>query len=310
MKIVYMGTPDFAVGPLEALLKAGHEVIAAVTQPDKPKGRGKAVQMPPVKETALACGIPVWQPVRVKEPEFISLLQEADPDVIVVAAFGQLLSAEILSLPRYGCLNIHASLLPRYRGAAPIQWAVINGDRKTGVTIMQMDEGLDTGDMLLKEEVEIASGETAGTLFDKVSAAGSSLIVKALDALEKGELVPQPQEGESCYAPMLDKTMGKIDWNRPAQETERLIRGLNPWPSAYSRLQGKMVKIWQAVPEEDSCPQMKPGQICRVTKHDFSVKTGSGLLRITSLQPEGKKRMDADAFLRGYPLTEGLYFED
>ena len=310
MKIVYMGTPNFAVGPLEALRKAGFEIAAAVTQPDKPKGRGKAVQMPPVKEKALEYGIPVYQPRRVKDSEFTAVLHSIAPDVIVVAAFGQLLSGEILRIPRYGCLNIHASLLPRYRGAAPIQWAVINGEEKTGVTIMQMDEGLDTGDMLLKEEVAIAPDETGGSLHDKLSALGADLIVQALNRLEKGELIPVPQTGESCYASMLEKSMGKIDWNRPAAEIERLIRGMDPWPSAYSRLQGKMIKIWKAVVEPDSCPDSYPGQICAVTKHDFSVKTGSGLLRVTCLQPEGKKRMDADAFLRGYPLTEGLCFKD
>lgn len=310
MKMIYMGTPDFAVGPLTALIEAGHQVTAVITQPDKPKGRGKSVRMTPVKEAALAHGIPVYQPQKVKEPEFVETLRGMEADVIVVAAFGQLLPKEILHMPRFGCLNIHASLLPCYRGAAPIQWAVIDGKEKTGVTIMQMDEGLDTGDMLLVKEVPVSPGETGGSLFDKLSEAGSALIVEALKALEGPGLTPVPQTGESCYAPVLTKAMGKIDWNRSAVEIERLIRGLNPWPSAYSRLNGKMLKIWAARPVEEAVPEFLPGQIVRVNRREFGVKTGDGILYITELQSEGKKRMEADAFLRGYPLEEGMRFED
>lgn len=311
MKMIYMGTPDFAVGPLEALIAAGHQVTAVVTQPDKPKGRGKSVQMTPVKEAALAHDIPVYQPQKVKEPSFVEMLGTLEAEVIVVAAFGQLLPKEILQMPRFGCLNIHASLLPCYRGAAPIQWAVIDGKEKTGVTIMQMDEGLDTGDMLLVKEVALSPDETGGSLFDKLGEVGSALIVEAVKALEEGPgLTPVPQTGESCYAPVLTKAMGKIDWNRSAVEIERLIRGLNPWPSAYSRLNGKMLKIWAARPSEEDAPAFLPGQIVQVSRHEFGVKTGDGVLLITELQPEGKKRMDADAFLRGYPLEEGMRFED
>lgn len=310
MKMIYMGTPDFAVGPLTALIEAGHQVTAVITQPDKPKGRGKSVRMTPVKEAALAHGIPVYQPRKVKEPSFVETLATLEADVIVVAAFGQLLPKEILHMPRFGCLNIHASLLPCYRGAAPIQWAVIDGKEKTGVTIMRMDEGLDTGDMLLVKEVPVSPGETGGSLFDKLSEAGSALIVEALKALKGSGLTPVPQTGESCYAPVLTKAMGKIDWNRSAVEIERLIRGLNPWPSAYSRLNGKMLKIWAARPAEEAVPEFLPGQIVRVNRREFGVKTGDGILYITELQPEGKKRMEADAFLRGYPLEEGMRFED
>lgn len=310
MKMIYMGTPDFAVGPLEALIAAGHQVTAVVTQPDKPRGRGKSVQMTPVKEAAISHNIPVYQPRSVKETEFVETLRGMEADVIIVAAFGQLLPKEILQMPRFGCLNIHASLLPCYRGAAPIQWAVIDGKEKTGVTIMRMDEGLDTGDMLLVKEVSLSPDETGGSLFDKLSETGSALIVEALKTLEDPGLTPVPQTGESCYAPVLTKAMGKIDWNRSAVEIERLIRGLNPWPSAYSRLNGKMLKIWAARPVEEVVPEFLPGQIVRVSRREFGVKTGDGILYITELQPEGKKRMEADAFLRGYPLEAGMRFED
>ena len=310
MKMIYMGTPDFAVGPLTALIEAGHQVAAVITQPDKPKGRGKAMQMTPVKEAALSHNIAVYQPRSVKDPDFMETLRGIETDVIVVAAFGQLLPKEILHMPRFGCLNIHASLLPCYRGAAPIQWAVIQGREKTGVTIMQMDEGLDTGDMLLIKEVPLSPDETGGSLFDKLSEAGSALIVEALKALEGSGLTPVPQTGESCYAPILTKAMGKIDWNQPAVTIERLIRGLNPWPSAYSRLNGKTLKLWAARPSGEDASPCLPGQIVRVHRREFGVKTGDGILYITELQPEGKKRMDADAFLRGYPLEEGMRFED
>lgn len=310
MKIIYMGTPDFAVGPLRALTAAGHRITGVVTQPDQPKGRGKAMRMPPVKEAALAYGIPVYQPVSVKDPAFVEMLRGLEADVIVVAAFGQLLPPEVLHMPRYGCLNIHASLLPRYRGAAPIQWAVLDGVETTGVTIMQMDEGLDTGDILLVKEVAVSPQETGGSLFEKMSGAGAGLIVEALKKLEAGGLKAVPQTGESSYAAMLTKAIGNIDWSRSAPEIERMIRGLNPWPGAYTHLDGKLVKLWAAVPEPDAEEKKVPGQICRVTRRDFSVQTGGGLLRITSLQPEGKKRMEADAFLRGYPLTEQMRFEE
>ena len=310
MKMIYMGTPDFAVGPLTALIEAGHQVAAVITQPDKPKGRGKSMQMTPVKEAALSHNIAVYQPRSVKDPDFMETLRGIEADVIVVAAFGQLLPKEILHMPRFGCLNIHASLLPCYRGAAPIQWAVIDGREKAGVTIMQMDEGLDTGDMLLIKEVPLSPDETGGSLFDKLSEAGSALIVEALKALEGSGLTPVPQTGESCYAPILTKAMGKIDWNQSAVTIERLIRGLNPWPSAYSRLNGKTLKLWAARPSGEDASPCLPGQIVRVNRREFGVKTGDGILYITELQPEGKKRMDADAFLRGYPLEEGMRFED
>lgn len=306
MKLVYMGTPDFAVPPLVSLVEAGHEVAAVVTQPDKPKGRGKAVLMTPVKEKALSYGIPVYQPVRVKkDEEFLKILREIHPDAIVVAAFGQILPKEILELPRYGCVNIHASLLPKYRGAAPIQWAVIDGEKESGITTMMMDVGMDTGDMLERLVVPLDQNETAGSLFDKLSKAGGPLILDTLKKLEEGTAVRtrQPEEGVT-YAGMLDKSFGKIDWSRSAAEIERLIRGLNPWPSAYTKYKEKTMKLW-AADVVDSDDSGNPGQIVRVEKKRFLVQTGNGLLAIKELQLEGKKRMEADAFLRGVSLNEG-----
>ena len=306
MKVIFMVTPEFSVGTLEALIEAGHEIVLAVTQPDKPKGRGKEMQFPPVKECALSHGIPVFQPKKIREPECIEELKKYDADVCVVIAFGQILPKEILQMTPFGCINVHASLLPKYRGAAPIQWAVINGEEVSGVTTMQMDEGLDTGDMLEKTEIVLDAKETGGSLHDKLAAAGACLCVSTLEKLANHELTPEKQ-GESTteYARMLDKKLGRIDWNRPACEIERLIRGLNPWPSAYTDWEGKTMKIWEAdVVHEDS--DKKPGTVVEVTKNGFAVQTGKGLLQVKSLQIPGKKRMEADAFLRGYPLSAGM----
>lgn len=305
MRVIFMGTPDFSVGTLEALIQAGHQVVLAVTQPDKPRGRGGKMQFPPVKETALEHGIPVFQPRKVREPENIEELRKYQADVIVVVAFGQILPREILELTPYGCINVHASLLPSYRGAAPIQWAVINGETVSGVTTMQMDEGLDTGDMLLKTEVPLEPEETGGSLHDKLAAAGASLCVRTLKALEEGTVTPKKQgESPTAYASMLKKEMGEIRWEEPAISIERLIRGLNPWPSAYTGWQDKTMKIWEAeVLEEDS--GQEPGTVVRVDKDGFLVQTGKGLLKVTALQIPGKKRMEADAFLRGYSMEPG-----
>lgn len=317
MKIVYMGTPDFAVAPLEALIKAGHQISAVVTQPDKQKGRGKEVQMTPVKECALKYGIPVFQPVKIKEKEAIKKLKEYSADLFVIAAFGQILSEEILNMPQFGCINIHASLLPAYRGAAPIQWVILNGEAKTGVTIMQMEKGLDTGDMLLKVEIDIDPKETGESLHDKLMEAGARLIVEALPKLERGELVPKKQDDSlSSYAPRLTKAMGLIDWNKEAAEIERLIRGLNSWPSAYTYYNGKTLKIWEAdvipVDNKENSVQtdgennaVRPGTICRIGKDHFDIACGKDLLRIHSLQLEGKKRVSVKDFLLGYQLEPG-----
>ena len=308
MKIIFMGTPDFAVGTLEALIEAGHEVVLAVTQPDKPKGRGKEMQYTPVKECALKHDIPVFQPRRVREEECIEELRKYNADIMVVVAFGQILPKEILEMCTYGCVNVHASLLPKYRGSAPIQWAIIDGEEVTGVTTMQMDEGLDTGDMLLKTEVTIEPKETGGSLFDKLADAGAKLCVETLEALQNKTVTPIPQgETTTAYAKMLDKQLGNIDWNKTAVQIERLIRGLTPWPSAYTNWNEKVMKIWDAeVSDIDAeTEDAKPGTIVKVEKDAFYVQTGEGLLKVCELQIPGKKRMDAGAFLRGYQVKVG-----
>lgn len=314
MRIVFMGTPDFSVPALEALKEGGHEIAAVVTQPDKPKGRGKAVQMTPVKLKALEYGIPVYQPVKVKTPEFTEILKELAPEVIVVIAFGQILSKAILDIPRYGCINIHASLLPKYRGAAPIQWAVIDGEKESGVTTMMMDVGLDTGDMLEKTVVPLADDETGGSLHDKLSQAGGKLILSTLQKLQEGTLerVPQTEEG-TCYARMLSKSMGDIDWSMKAEEIERLIRGLNPWPSAYTSWKDRTLKLWkaQALPADSEEVRIvtaaEPGQVV-MSDRQLIIAAGEGFLSVKELQPEGKKRMDVESFLRGYPVEPGTVF--
>lgn len=302
-----MGTPDFAAAPLEAILKSGkHEVIGVITQPDKPKGRGKSMQFPPVKEMALKYDLPVWQPEHVNDPDMLKILEEAMPDCIVVAAFGQLLKERILNLPKYGCVNIHASLLPKLRGAAPIQWAVINGDKTAGVTTMLMDKGLDTGDMLMKKEIELTEDETGGSLFDRLSECGCELILETLQALEDGNCPRTPQSGESTYAKILSRESGNIDWTMPAKSVECLIRGMNPWPSAFSFLNGKMVKFWSAkVIDTPANANPTPGSICLLGKHSLAVVCGEQSLEILELQIEGKKRMDADAWLRGVRVADG-----
>ena len=305
MRVVFMGTPDFSVPTLEKIIEAGHEVIGVVTQPDKAKGRGKKVLFPPVKETALAHDLPVYQPRRARDPEFIEEMKTLNPDVMVVVAFGQILPKAILDIPKYGCINVHASLLPKYRGAAPIQWAVIRGEKVSGVTTMQMDVGLDTGDMLLKKEVLLDEEETGGSLHDKLSTLGGDLLIETLKKIEAGDIHPEKQDDSQAgeYARMLDKNLGRIDFSLPAVEIERLIRGLNPWPSAFTSYNGKTMKLWKA--KADNCGQGVPGQVIHVDKNSFTVQTGQGTLQILELQMEGKKRMDAGAFLRGCPLETG-----
>lgn len=306
MKIVFMGTPDFSVGALDALVEAGHEIIAVVTQPDKPKGRSGQMQFPPVKECALRHGLTVLQPVKIKTPEWVDKLRELKADVFVVAAFGQILSKEILDMPKYGCINIHASLLPKYRGAAPINWAIINGEKETGVTIMQMNEGVDTGDMLSHVVVPIAPKETAESLFDKLAKAGAELIVETLPKLEAGEIIPVPQdESQSSHVKMMNKSLGKIDWNQDAVVIERLVRGLNSWPSAYTYYQGKSVKLWDCDVVEAAAKAV-PGTIIAVAKDSFDVATENGALRVLELQLEGKKRMDTKSFLLGNQWKTGM----
>ena len=307
MKVIFMGTPDFSVGTLEALIEAGHEVVLAVTQPDKPKGRGKEMQFTPVKECALKYNIPVFQPRRVREVECIEELRKYNADIMVVVAFGQILPKEILEMTPYGCINVHASLLPKYRGAAPIQWSIIDGETVTGVTTMQMDEGLDTGDMLLKTEIPMDEKETGGSLHDKLAAAGAKLCVETLDALLNKAVTPISQgETTTAYAKMLDKQLGNIDWSQSAVAIERLVRGLTPWPSAYTDWNGKVMKIWEAAISIGSETEgAEVGTIVRVDKDAFYVQTGDGVLEVRELQIPGKKRMDAGAFLRGYQVKAG-----
>ena len=304
MKIIFMGTPDFAVGTLRSLAEAGHEITLVVSQPDKPKGRGHAMVPTPVKVVAEELGIPVFQPVKIREAK--DVLEKTEADVCVVAAFGQIIQASILHMKKYGCINVHASLLPKYRGAAPIQWAVIDGEKESGVTIMQMDEGLDTGDMLAKAIVPLDEKETGGSLFDKLSEAGGRLCVETLAKLEKGEIIPEKQgESPTAYASMLDKKMGNIDWNKSAVVIERLVRGLNPWPSAYTHLDGKTLKIWACDVLPQSASKGESGEILEVTKDAIHVQTGDGILVLREIQLAGKARMDAGAFLRGYKVVPG-----
>lgn len=302
MRVVFMGTPDFSVPALENIAKR-YEIVAVVTQQDRPKGRGHKMQYTPVKEKAIELEIPVYQPKRVKDPEFVDILKTLKPDVIVVIAFGQILSKEILELPKYGCINVHASLLPKYRGAAPIQWAVINGDKKSGVTTMYMAEGLDTGDIIDTSEIVLDEKETGGSLFDKLADLGGQLILNTLDKLETGTATRTRQDdARSTYAGKITKELGKIDFTKSAVEIERLIRGLNPWPSAFTYMDDKMLKIWNADVLEETVEE-EPGTITEVNKKFIKVATGEGYLLLKEIQLEGKKRMDVTSFLNGYNFT-------
>ncbi len=304
MRIIFMGTPDFAVGTLEALIAAGHEIALAVTQPDKPQGRKQTLVAPPVKTAALSHGIPVFQPKRVREPSALAELKKYEPELIVVAAFGQILPKELLELPPFGCINVHASLLPKYRGAAPIQWAILNGDAVTGVTIMRMDEGLDTGDMIAKKEVVIDPDETGGTLFDKLAQAGAALCVQTIPAIADGAARYTPQdEAAATKVGQISKKDGLIDFTRSARQIACQVRGLNPWPSAYTYLDGKTLKLWRA--DVRAGGEGAPGTVAFLEKDCFGVQTGDGILVCREVQLEGKKRMDAGAFLRGNPLKTG-----
>ena len=307
MRIVFMGTPDFAVGSLQALCESGkHEILAVVTQPDRPKGRGNKLLQTPVKEYALAQGLTVYQPQKVKNPEFVELLHELQPELIVVAAFGQFLSKEILELPKYGCINVHASLLPKYRGAAPIQYAIIKGEKESGVTIMQMDIGMDTGAMLDKVVVPIAENTTMGELHDALREQGAALLLEVIDKIAAGTAVAEPQDNEQAtYATLLDRSMEHIDWSKTAQEVHNLIRGFNPAPSTFTKLpNGKSLKIWGSK-MTDKSSAAAAGTVIETGKHSFFVACGEGVLEITEVQPESKKRMPAQVFLNGRGVQEG-----
>lgn len=308
MRLVYMGTPRFSVPPLRALAAAGHEIAGVVTRTDKPAGRGKVLTPPPVKRAAQELGLGVYQPKRVRDPEFIDLLRKINPEVIVVAAYGQILPKEILSLPglRHGCINIHASLLPAYRGAAPINWAIIRGEQETGNTIMLMDEGMDTGAILMQESIPIGPEDTAGELTEKLSSLGAKLISAALPLIEGGKLTPMAQDNsKATLAPLLKKGDGRIDWTLSAVEIHDRIRGLSPWPGAYGFLDGKMVKI---ISTEVIVGSGEPGMLYEKDKNTLETGAGSGLLRILSIQPEGKKPMTAGEFMRGHRGVAGKRF--
>ena len=307
MRIVFMGTPDFAVGSLQALCESGkHEILAVVTQPDRPKGRGNKLLQTPVKEYALEQGLTVYQPQKVKTPEFVELLHELQPELIVVAAFGQFLSKEILELPKYGCINVHASLLPKYRGAAPIQYAIIKGEKESGVTIMQMDIGMDTGAMLDKVVVPIEENTTMGELHDALREQGAALLLQVIDKIAAGTAVAEPQDNkQATYATLLDRSMEHIDWSKTAQEVHNLIRGFNPAPSTFTKLpNGKSLKIWGSK-MTDKSSAAAAGTVIETGKHSFFVACGEGVLEITEVQPESKKRMPAQVFLNGRGVQEG-----
>lgn len=306
MDIIFMGTPDFAVPVLETLTASEkHHVKAVITQPDKARGRSGKLIFTPVKEAALAHDIPVYTPEKVKDPAFVEQIKQISCDIIVVVAFGQILSKEILEYPAYGCVNVHASLLPRWRGAAPIQWSILAGDEKTGVTIMQMDVGLDTGDMLAKTEIPLDGTETGESLFEKLSVLGGPLLLETLDKIQEGTVQPVKQkEEDSTYAKMLTRDMGQLDFTKDALSLERTIRGLNSWPSAYTYYGGKMLKIWGAkVVEEEG--NAVPGEVVKIQKDGFFIQTGKGLLKAEQVQLEGKKKMSAGDFLRGMQMQPG-----
>lgn len=319
MRIVYMGTPEFAAVALDAIVKE-HEVVAVITQPDKPQGRNRKLVPTPVKVKAQAYDIPVYQPVKIRKEESVQMIRDYNPDVIVVAAYGQILPESILNIPKYGCINIHASLLPKYRGAAPIERAIIDGEVMTGVTTMYMAKGLDTGDMIEKAEVPITGEDTGASLHDKLAEAGAALILTTLAKLEAGTVTRTKQDdAQSCYAAMLTKELGRMDFTRPAVELERLIRGLNPWPCAYTTIDGKNVKLYKAEvinldaqmrqmlqEKSEQTLTFTPGEIVEVAKKYFVIACGEGALRVRNLQPEGKKAMDTSAYLNGNPLKTGM----
>ena len=304
MRVIFMGTPDFAVPTLEALIEK-HEVLAVVTQPDKPKGRGKKMVFPVVKEKALEHNITVYQPQKVKTPEFVEILKEYQPDIMVVVAFGQILSEEILNIPKYGCINVHGSILPQYRGAAPIQWSIINGEEFGGVTTMYMAKGLDSGDMILKAKEKIKPDDTYGSLYDRLSVIGADLLIKPLDLIENGEVKRIPQnDDEATFAPMIKPELEHINWNGKNTDIVNLIKGLNPQPVAYTMLNDEKLKIWFAE-TIDGDYNGEPGTIVDVRKRDFVVMTAEGAVAVKEVQAQGGKRMSADAYMRGHAIEKG-----
>ena len=312
MKIVFMGTPDFAEKSLEAVYNAGHEILAVVTNPDKPKGRGMKMVASPVKEFAVSKNLKIYQPEKVrKNVEFIEEIKKLEPDVICVVAYGKILPKEILEIPKLGCINVHGSLLPKYRGAAPIQWAVINGEKVTGVTTMYMDVGMDTGDMILKEKTEIAPDETTGELWDRLAKIGADLLVKTLEQIENKTAPRIPQGEDFSMAPMLDKEMSKIDWeSKTAQEIKNLVRGLNPIMGTYAYLNGKKIKIWKVDVVKANSEDTKNGTVLKSDSKDgLYIKAKDGVIKVLEIQGENAKRMNIQDFLRGNQIEVGSIFE-
>ena len=308
LRTVFMGTPEFALQTLQGLIDAGCNLVGVYTQPDRPKGRGKQLTAPPVKELALQHGIPVYQPVKLRQPETVAELQAIAPDLIVVVAYGQILPKSVLDIPRFGCINVHASLLPRYRGAAPINQAIINGETETGITTMYMDVGLDTGDMLVKQRLTIGPEETAGELHDRLAGLGRTTMEETLRQLCAGTLQRQPQDDAlSTYAPMMKKEDGRIDWSRPAVNIHNQVRGLDPWPGACTTLNGELLKLAGTRPEAGSAGQ--PGSIVAADQNGVRIACGSGTLLVRELQLAGRKRLPAAAFLSGCPLEPGTLLE-
>jgi len=320
--IIFMGTPDFAVPSLTGLLDHGEHVVAVVTQPDRPKGRGRKLTAPPVKQLAIDAGLPVLQPENIRGQEFLAQLKEFQPDLIVVTAYGRILPGHLLNMPLLGTINVHGSLLPKYRGAAPVQWALLNGDNETGVTIMQMDEGMDTGDILLTRKIPIGPDDTAATLMTKLAELGGRALTAALDLLRDGKLPPTRQdENLATTAPPLDKTMGLVDWSKPAAEISCQIRGLDPWPTTYTYIAGKRFRLFRPTVIDDqvamdhllkTCPKsdrpIGPGTLCRVESDGLIIATGKGFLQVQEVQPEGSRRMTVSAYLSGHSLAIGQKF--
>jgi methionyl-tRNA formyltransferase len=311
MNVIFMGTPDFAVPTLDYLVKSGYNIKCVVTQPDKPKGRGNRMSFSAVKEKALEYNIPVLQPLNIKkDAECIEKLKEYNPDVIVVVAFGQILPVDVLSIPHLGCINVHASLLPHLRGAAPINWSIINGDKETGITTMFMDKGLDTGDMLLKEAVEIEEDETAGSLHDRLMVLGAELLIKTLKCLERGDVERKPQDStRSTYAPMLNKDTGKIIWSNKSLDIKNLVRGTNPYPGAYGFFNNARLKIWKVDIDNKAHSSGEPGVVSKVDKDGIHLYTGDGEIIVREVQPENGKRIDAYSYTLGHAVNAGDKFE-
>ena len=304
-KIVFMGTPEFAVPALKALLENGHDVLAAVTQPDRPRGRGKKIAQSPVKQAAMACGLEVLQPENASARQFCEIIRDKAPDLLVVVAFGQILKKEILGIPSWGALNIHASLLPQYRGAAPIQWAILNNEARTGLTAMRMDEGLDSGPILLQQEMPILPDETAGQLHDRLSALAGDFLIRTLEGLAENRLRERPQDqNASTYASKIDRGMSQIKWDKPAETVSALIRAFDPWPGAFTRLRGKDIKVFSSrVVDEERIGL--PGRVKGHEEGGLEVETGKGIVQIRELQIPGRKRLPVKDFLRGFPLDKG-----